>query len=101
MSEQIHLTIDDTASVSRIRWRVARSGSWPAENTLEHPLGSVLIDRPPLTDIELEVTCGRRGAPLSGTPLRRHWHPADRDGGGAHTTHYVLAATSPAASLPR
>ena len=87
MSERIRLTIDDTATISRIRWRIASSGPWPAENTLESPLECIVIQRPPLTDIEIEVT----GAPAPGVtplhgspPLREHWH---RD---AATTRYVL-----------
>ena len=106
MSEQIRLTIDNSAPISRIRWRIASSGPWPAENTLESPLECIVIHRPPLTDIEIEVTWaasrrrprggGQRRAdararcatPLLGASvLREHWHPDARD---ARTTRYVL-----------
>jgi hypothetical protein len=70
MSEPIRLTFDDPATINSIRWRVASSGLWPAENAYTPPFGSIVIDRPPLTDIEIEVT------------------------GGARTTRYVVPAMS-------
>jgi hypothetical protein len=114
MSEPICLTIDDAATISRIRWRVASSGPWPAENTLEHPLECIVIHRPPLTDIEIEVTWGASGRrlragqwraggrsrgnpPLLGVPLREHWTREICEGRGARTTRYVLPAVAPRA----
>lgn len=93
MSERIRLTIDDTATISRIRWRIASSGPWPAENTLEPPLGCIVIQRPPLTDIEIEVTsaAARCATPLHGSPaLREHWHPGAREQRDVPTMLYVL-----------
>jgi hypothetical protein len=93
MDERIRLTIDDTATISRIRWRIASSGPWPAENTLESPLECIVIQRPPLTDIEIEVTWAQRRRRLRGSPpLREHWHPGARDARGARTSLYVLPA---------
>jgi hypothetical protein len=114
MSERIALTIDATATISRVRWRVASSGPWPTENTLEHPLECIVIQRPPLTDIEIEVTWAARrrrprgvgqrragarahcAAPLHGSPLlREHWHPGARDAREAPTTLYLLPGCAP------
>jgi hypothetical protein len=53
---RIRVRLEDTTGVSRVRWRVARSGPWPAENTVLAPAGEVEIARPPLTDVEIEVT---------------------------------------------
>ncbi len=112
VSHPIHLTVDETAIVSRIRWRIACSGPWPAENTLEPPFGCIAIQRPPLTDIEIEVTwdaspqrrprgegqrrAGARShaAPLLGNArLREHWRPdARHPERGARTAVYVLPA---------
>jgi hypothetical protein len=102
MDERICLTIDDTATISRIRWRIASSGTWPAENTLESPLECIVIQPPPLTDIEIEVTwaasrrrprgAGRRRADARlrcERPLRERWQPAAPDDG---TALYVLPA---------
>jgi hypothetical protein len=90
MNEPIRLTIDDTETISRIRWRIASSGPWPAENTLESPLECIVIQRPPLTDIEIEVTWAQRRRRLRGSPpLREHWHPGARE---ARTSLYVLPA---------
>jgi hypothetical protein len=119
MSDPICLTVDETAPVSRIRWRIASSGPWPAANTLEPPFGCIAIPRPPLTDIEIEVTWdasrrrrlrggGQRRAgtgghgdpPLLGAPrLREQWHPGACADGGPRTTRYVLPALSFASSL--
>jgi hypothetical protein len=107
MSEPICITIDDAATISRVRWRVASSGPWPAENTLEHPLERIVIHRPALTDIEIEVTWdarrrrrragarGRGNPPLLGVPLlREHWHGDACEGRGPRTTRYVLPAVA-------
>jgi hypothetical protein len=58
-TDPVRLTIDDdlaAAAISRIRWRVASSEPWPAENTFAPPFANVVIERPALTDIEIEVT---------------------------------------------
>jgi hypothetical protein len=121
-TETVCLTIDEqlpAAAISRIRWRVASSGPWPPENSFTPPFGRVVIDRPPLTDIEIELTWGasrqrllrgagprRTGArtrgnpPLLGVPLREHWHPSTCADSSAPTTLYVVPATaSPALAL--
>jgi hypothetical protein len=58
-TDPVALTIDDeiaAAAISRIRWRLASSGPWPEENTFTAPLARIVIERPALTDIEIEVT---------------------------------------------
>ena len=113
-TDPVALTIDDdvaAAAIGRIRWRVASSDGWLPQNTFLPPFGSVVIERPPLTDIEIEVTWrpgafrlrevarargrkrGERPA-LRGPAMREHRRRGAADGGGStRTTLYTLPGT--------
>jgi hypothetical protein len=112
-TDPVRLTIEDpvaAAAISRIRWRVAKSGPWLEENTFAPPPASIVIERPALTDILIEVTwhagaCDLR-EPLLPAPARSRGDrpprgPArrarPRRGGataaGACTMLYVLPGT--------
>jgi hypothetical protein len=116
-TDPVALTIDDELAVTaigRIRWRVASSGPWLPENTFLPPFRSVVIERPALTDIEIEVTWrpgafrlreaarargrtrGDRPA-LHGPELREHRRRGGgADGGGStRTTLYTLPGARP------
>ena len=113
-TDPVALTIDDepaAAAIGRIRWRVASSETWLPENTFRPPFRSVVIERPPLTDIEIEVTWrpaawrlreavrarGRRRGnrpALRGPALREHRRRGGADGGGSTgMTLYTLPGT--------
>jgi hypothetical protein len=113
-TDPVRLTIDDdvvAAAISRIRWRVASSEPWPAENTFAPPFASVVIERPALTDIEIEVTwraCAcRLRAPqlrararsrgerpmLRGPAMRERRRRGAATDGGASTVLYMLPGT--------
>jgi hypothetical protein len=112
-TDPVALTIDDevaVAAIGRIRWRVASSGPWLAQNTFLPPFGSVFIERPALTDIEIEVTWrpgalrlreavrsrgrtrGSRPA-LRGPALREHRRRSETEAGSTRTTLYTLPGT--------
>jgi hypothetical protein len=104
MSTPIELTIDQTATVSRIRWRVASSGPWPAENTFEPPFERIVIQRPHLTDIEVEVSsrdgCERtRRYTLPGTLAQRACS-LERSGRRRYTPGVGPAGSSAAGVAP-
>ena len=112
-TDPVALTIDDemaVAAIGRIRWRVASSGPWLEENTFLPPFRSVVIERPALTDIEIEVTWrpgafrrreaarlrgrtrGDRPA-LRGPALREHRRRSGAAGASTRTTLYTLPGT--------
>ena len=120
-TDPVALTIDDEvalSAISRIRWRLAGGGPWQDEHTFTPPFGRVVIERPALTDIEIEVTwragalrlrdpllraraCSRGERPMLRGPamreIRRRGAAAD---GGERTTLYRLPGTrSVAATL--
>ncbi len=112
--DPVALMIDDEVAVTaitRIRWRLASSGPWLAQNTFTPPFRSIVIERPALTDIEIEVTWragalrlreavlrarGRtRGShhALRGPALREH-RRRDAADSGARTSVYTLPGTA-------
>jgi hypothetical protein len=111
-TDPVALTIDHevaVAAIGRIRWRVASSGPWLAQNTFTPPLRRVVIERPALTDIEIEVTW-RPGAsrmrdaarargrlrgdrPMLRGPVLREHRRRGEENGATRTTLYTLPGT--------
>jgi hypothetical protein len=114
-TDPVRLTIDDdvaAAAITRIRWRLASSGPWSQEHTFAPPFAELVIERPALTDVEIEVTWrpgafGQRYAArtrgrvrgerpvLRGPALREHRRRGAGEPGGTRTTLYTLPGTRP------